>query len=249
MLVNRVFYLTLTLIIAMLFKNNNSLAQDDYQEDIIVATTGDIKITFIGHGTLMLTFKNKAIHVDPVSKEGDYTKLPKADIVLITHQHYDHLDTNAVAACSRASTHVIAPAICSALDDFTVMRNGDVLTIEGITIDAVPAYNIVHERAKGKPFHLKGEGNGYIVTFGDKKVYIAGDTENIPEMKALKNIDIAFLPMNLPYTMTVEMVADAAKTFQPKILYPYHYGDTDPSKLVDLLKDTPQIEVRIRNMQ
>jgi L-ascorbate metabolism protein UlaG (beta-lactamase superfamily) len=104
-------------------------------------------------------------------------------------------------------------------------------------------------RDNGEPFHVKGTCNGYVVKFGDKRVYIAGDTENVPEMKALKDIDIAFLPMNLPYTMTPEMVADAAKAFKPKILYPYHYGDTDISKIVDLMKDEKEVEVRIRKMK
>jgi L-ascorbate metabolism protein UlaG (beta-lactamase superfamily) len=104
-------------------------------------------------------------------------------------------------------------------------------------------------RAPGSPFHPQGVGNGYIITFNDTKVYIAGDTENIPEMKQLAGIDVAFLPMNLPYTMTPEMVADAARAFRPKILYPYHFGDTDTSKLTELLKDSPEIEVRIRDMQ
>jgi L-ascorbate metabolism protein UlaG (beta-lactamase superfamily) len=104
-------------------------------------------------------------------------------------------------------------------------------------------------RSENSPFHPKGEGNGYILTFGDKRVFVAGDTENTPEMKILKNIDVAFLPMNLPYTMTPEMVADAARTFKPKVLYPYHFGNTDTSKLVELLKDNPEIEVRIRNLK
>ena len=129
-----------------------------------------------------------------------------------------------------------------------VMNNGDVKTIEGLKIEAFPAYNIVHKRDDGQPFHPKGIGNGYIITFGDKRVYVAGDTENIPEMKGLKGIDIAFLPMNLPYTMTPEMVADAARTFNPKILYPYHYGETDTSRLLSLLKDS-KIEIRIRKMK
>ena len=128
------------------------------------------------------------------------------------------------------------------------MNNGDVKTIEGLTIKAVPAYNIIHKRDTGQPFHPKGDGNGYIITFGDKNVYVAGDTENIPEMKKLKGIDIAFLPMNLPYTMTPEMFADAAKSFKPKILYPYHYGETDTPKLLALLKDSG-IDVRIRKMK
>ena len=130
------------------------------------------------------------------------------------------------------------------------MQNDDVKTVEGLKIEAVPAYNIVHKRSGGQPFHPKGQGNGYIITFGDKRVYVAGDTENTPEMKSLKNIDIAFLPMNLPYTMTPEMVADAAKAFEPKILYPYHYGRTDPQKLIELLQDSKKnIEVRIREMR
>ena len=129
------------------------------------------------------------------------------------------------------------------------MNNGDVKTVQGLKIEAVPAYNIVHMRSKETPFHPKGIGNGYVITFGDKRVYVAGDTENVPEMKGLREIDIAFLPMNLPYTMTPEMVADAAKAFKPRIFYPYHYGKTDTSKLVDLLKDTGEIEVRIRKMR
>ena len=118
-----------------------------------------------------------------------------------------------------------------------------------VSFEAVPAYNIVHERASGEPFHPRGDGSGYIITFGDKRVYVAGDTENVPEMKKLKNIDIAFLPMNLPYTMTPEMVADAARAFRPKILYPYHFGKTDTSELVRLLAAEESIEVRIRKME
>jgi L-ascorbate metabolism protein UlaG (beta-lactamase superfamily) len=129
-----------------------------------------------------------------------------------------------------------------------VMRNGDVQTVAGIPVEAVPAYNLIHKRENGQPFHPKGAGNGYVLTFGDTRLYIAGDTENIPEMKALQDIAIAFLPMNLPYTMTPEMVAEAAKAFRPRILYPYHYGNTDVSKLVELLKGEKKIEVRIRKM-
>lgn len=128
------------------------------------------------------------------------------------------------------------------------MNNGDVKSVQGLTIEAVPAYNIVHMRSEGNPFHPKGNGNGYVITFGDKKVYVAGDTENIPEMKQLKGIDIAFLPMNLPYTMTPEMAADAARGFQPKILYPYHFGETDVAKLQALLKDEKGIEIKLRKM-
>ena len=111
------------------------------------------------------------------------------------------------------------------------MKNGDRRTLQGFEVEAVPAYNIVHKRPDGNPFHPKGQGNGYVITFGGKRIYVAGDTEPIPEMAALKDIDIAFLPMNLPYTMSPEMTAEAARTIRPKILYPYHYGDTDTGRL------------------
>jgi L-ascorbate metabolism protein UlaG (beta-lactamase superfamily) len=130
-----------------------------------------------------------------------------------------------------------------------VLNNGDSLIFEGIEIDAVPAYNIKNMRSEGNPFHPRGEGNGYVIHFGDKKVYVAGDTEDIPEMSKLKDIDIAFLTMNLPYTMTPGMVANAAKMFHPRILYPYHFGNTDTSKLLDLMKDQNTTEVRIRNLK
>ena len=129
------------------------------------------------------------------------------------------------------------------------MRNGESRDVVGITVSAVPAYNLVHVRDSGEPFHPKGQGNGYVIDFAGTKVYVAGDTENTPEMKALKMIDVAFLPMNLPYTMTPEMVADAVKAFRPRILYPYHYGETEVSKLLDLLKDVEGVEVRVRNMK
>jgi L-ascorbate metabolism protein UlaG (beta-lactamase superfamily) len=220
------------------------------EEDIIKTEQGDLKITFIGHGTLMFTWQGRVIHVDPVSRETDYTKLPKADLVLITHEHGDHLDPKALDMICRPETQIVLTKICAErVASGLVMKNGDVRTVDDLKIEAVPAYNIVHKRPDGAPFHPKGSGNGYVVTFGKTRVYIAGDTENIPEMKDLKKIDIAFLPMNLPYTMTPEMVADAAKAFEPKILYPYHYGQTDPNELVRLLADNKNIEVRIRKMQ
>lgn len=225
-------------------------AQEAFEKDVIKTTTGDLEITFIGHGTLMLKFGGKVIHVDPFSRLTDYAKLPKADLVLITHEHQDHLDLAALQGIRTKDTKVVLSATAAEkVPDGIAMKNGDVQKVLGITVEAVPAYNLVHKRENGQPFHPKGQGNGYILTFGDKRVYIAGDTENTPEMKALKNIDLAFLPMNLPYTMTPEMVADAAKTFKPKVLYPYHYGETDTAKIVGLLKDAKDIEVRIRKMK
>jgi L-ascorbate metabolism protein UlaG (beta-lactamase superfamily) len=224
-------------------------AQGSFETDTIATSQGDLKITFIGHGTLMFGFGGKVIHVDPWGKQADYSKLPKADLILITHEHPDHLDADVVKQIKTDKTAILLTKTCfDKLKTGQVMGNGDKQTVDGLEIEAVPAYNLVHMRQPGQPFHPKGVGNGYIITFGDKKVYVAGDTENTPEMKALKGIDVAFLPMNLPYTMTPEMVADAAKAFKPKILYPYHTGDTDLSKLTDLMKDTQEVEVRLRKM-
>jgi L-ascorbate metabolism protein UlaG (beta-lactamase superfamily) len=220
-----------------------------FETDVIATSGGDLTITFIGHGTLMFSYLGTTIHVDPWSKLADYSKLPKADIVLITHEHPDHLDPSALALITRKGTTTILTRSCRDMGiKGTVMANGDTMTVSGITIEAVPAYNIVNKRPDGRPYHPKGVGNGYILTFGGTRVYVAGDTENTPEMKKLQRIDIAFLPMNLPYTMTPEMVADAALAFKPKILYPYHFGDTETSRLVKLLKGHPEIEVRIRKM-
>lgn len=220
------------------------------ESDTVKTSKGDVVITFLGHATLMMTYGGKTLHIDPVSTEADYAKLPKADLILISHDHYDHMDLKAVNAIKTPATKIVGnPDVGRQIPGTIVLKNGESQTVDGLKIEAVPAYNIKHMAAPGKPFHPKGVGNGYVVTFGDKRIYLAGDTENIPEMKQLKDIDIAFLPMNLPYTMTPEMVADAAGMFQPKVLYPYHYGDTDTAKLLMLLKGEKGIEVRIRKMQ
>ncbi|NIO29778.1 MAG: MBL fold metallo-hydrolase [Candidatus Latescibacteria bacterium] len=225
------------------------IAKEPFEKDVIQTSAGDLEITFIGHGTLMFTFGGKIIHIDPFSRLADYSKLPKADLIFITHHHGDHLDLKALKEMRTKKTVVVLTETCAEkVEGAIIMKNGDVRMVDGIKVEAVPAYNLVHKRDSGQFYHPKGEGNGYVLTFGDKRVYIAGDTENTPGMKALKNIDCAFLPMNLPYTMTPEMVADAVSAFQPKVLYPYHYGDTDTSKLVELLKDNKDIEVRIRKM-
>jgi L-ascorbate metabolism protein UlaG (beta-lactamase superfamily) len=221
-----------------------------FETDGVKTSDGELEITFIGHGTLMFKYNGKIIHVDPWTNLADYTQLPKADIILLTHHHRDHLDTKALEQVRTTNSRLVLTEICAkSVAGGIVMKTGDVQNLDGFQIEATPAYNVVHMRKPGVPFHPKDEGNGYVVTFGDTRVYVAGDTENIPEMKQLKGIDVAFLPMNLPYTMTPEMVTDAALAFQPKILYPYHFGDTDTTKLVDLLKDHPEIDVRIRNMQ
>lgn len=223
-----------------------------FEEDTFKTSKGDIKISFIGHGTLMFTLKSKVIHIDPFSRLADYSGLPKADLVLITHHHRDHLDLEALKLIIPANKiPIIAPSKCAEKIELKsiIMNNGDKKEVMGLIIEAIPAYNVKHKRDSGDPYHMKGEGNGYVITIGDTRIYIAGDTENIPEMSNLGKIDIAFLPMNLPYTMTPEMVADAAKTIKPKVLYPYHFGKTETSKIIELLEKEKDIKVRIRKMK
>jgi len=230
--------------------STSAIAQQLFEKDVLQTSEGEIEITFIGHGSLLFTYNGKVIYVDPYSKLADYSKLPKADLIFLTHAHRDHLDPEALAKIQTEKTTMVVAEICaSQIKGAAVMKNGETVNFDGLKVEAVPAYNLIHKRDNGQPFHQKGEGNGYIIIFGDKRVYIAGDTENIPEMKALRDIDCAFLPMNLPYTMTPEMVADATRIFKPAILYPYHYGETDPAKLVELLETEKDVDIRIRKMQ
>ncbi|MEZ5072995.1 MAG: MBL fold metallo-hydrolase [Bacteroidales bacterium] len=220
--------------------------------DTETTSGGPLDLFFVGHGTLMFKYDGKVIHVDPVMAEADYATLPDADLILVTHQHGDHLDMTAIGHILKNGTELVMTQACmDQLEnvDARVMKNGDRTTLQGIAIEALPAYNVAHTRPDGNPFHPKGQGNAYLLTFGDTRVLVGGDTENIPELKALKDIDIAFLPMNLPYTMTPAMVADLARAMKPGILYPYHFGETDTGQLVDLLKDEPDIQVRIRELQ
>ncbi|HEY6000322.1 MAG TPA: MBL fold metallo-hydrolase [bacterium] len=219
------------------------------EKDLLKGPAGDLEVTFVGHGSLILSAGGVVVHVDPWGKLADYGALPKADVVLVTHEHQDHLDPKAIAAVCKASTRVIASAAAVAqIPGAAAMANGDQAVAAGVPIEAVPAYNLRHEREPGVPYHPKGRGNGYVLTMAGLRIYVAGDTENVPEMKALAGVDVAFLPMNVPYTMTPEMAADAALMVRPKILYPYHFGETDTSRLAALLKDHPEIEVRIRRM-
>jgi L-ascorbate metabolism protein UlaG (beta-lactamase superfamily) len=212
-------------------------------------TYGKNKLTirFLGHATLMLDFNGTIIHVDPTAAYLKGVDAPKADIILITHEHGDHLDPGQIAKLSRDDTQIVAnPAVAGKLKKGLVMKNGEKREVKGIPIEAVPAYNTT----KGhEGFHPKGRDNGYILTLGTKRVYIAGDTEDIPEMAALKNIDIAFLPVNQPYSMTPAQAARAAAMFTPKILYPYHFSSTDPAAIETALKQVKGVEVRLRDMQ
>jgi len=225
------------------------LSAQDFQKDIIETQGGDLTITFIGHGTIMFEHQGKVIHVDPWKRLADYSKLPKADAILITHEHGDHLDPEAIKAIETETTDILLTQKCfDQINKGKVINNGDYDLAAGFPVEAVPAYNILAKRGNGKPYHPKGEGNGYVITFSDTRVYVAGDTEYIPEMEKLLDIDIAFLPMNLPYTMDPELMAIAAKAVDPKILYPYHFGDTKTEELITLLMGTG-IDVRIRAMK
>ncbi len=224
-------------------------AQARHEKDVIPTSQGGLEITFLGHGSLMMAFGGQTVHVDPYGAVADYAALPKADLVLVTHEHSDHLDPAALKTIIKPDTVIVAAKACTArLPGAVILANGETRTVLGLAVETVPAYNIAHKRPDGDPFHPKGAGNGYVITFGDKRIYIAGDTENTPEMKALAAIDVAFLPMNLPYTMSPDEVADAARAFRPGVLYPYHYGDTDASRLVKLLQGEKTIEVRVRKL-
>jgi L-ascorbate metabolism protein UlaG (beta-lactamase superfamily) len=224
-------------------------SQDMPATDKVNTSAGVVEIYFIGHGSLMFGINNFFIYIDPVRSSGSYEKLPKGDLILVTHEHGDHLDPDLINNLRKDGTILLCNAK-SAQSVFwaQTMKPGESKQIKAVTVEAVQAYNIKNVRPDGQAYHPKGDGNGYILNIGDKRFYIAGDTENTPEMKALKNIDVAFLPMNLPYTMTPEMVADGARAFKPSILYPYHYGNTNTADIVNLLKDTG-IEVRIRNLK
>ncbi|MFO7892114.1 MAG: MBL fold metallo-hydrolase [Longimicrobiales bacterium] len=238
------------LLLPLAFPPTNASAQETFQQDVLPTSEGDLTITFVGHGTLHFRLGDRVIHVDPVSREADYAAMPDADVILVTHEHGDHLDPDAIAEIRTPDTEIVVSASCAGrLEGATVMENGETRTVGGFLVEAVPAYNIVNVRDSGQPYHPKGNGNGYVIHFGDTRVYVAGDTENTPEMKALQDIDVAFLPMNLPYTMTPEMVADAARALRPRVLYPYHYGNTDPGELVQLLEGEEGIEVRVREMR
>jgi len=240
-------------ILIMLFAGLTGTSQTNqaknFETDTYETSKGPLKITFIGHGTLMIEAGNQVVHIDPVLREADFSKLPKADLILVTHEHFDHLDKKAIAMISNPGTKIILSKSCKGLvDNGIVLLNGEQKSFGNWGIEAVPAYNLLNKRPEGLPFHPKGNGNGYVISYGGKRIYVAGDTENIPEMGNLKKIDVAFLPMNLPYTMTPQMVADGAKSFMPVVLYPYHYGETNPQLLIDLLKSTP-IKVVIRKMK
>ena len=226
--------------------------QAQQQTDEFTTKSGKkVRFTCIKHASIQINYNGLEIQVDPVGKgmkpETDYSQFPKADIILVTHEHHDHFDSDAIAQLTKASTKIyLNPAVHKMFGSGKALKNGDKVKIANdITIEAVPAYNTTPGREK---FHPKGRDNGYILTLDGMRIYIAGDTEDIPEMANIKDISIAFLPCNQPYTMTIEQAANAAKIIKPKVLFPYHYNDTPVNKLTPQLSKEG-IRVLVRNYQ
>lgn len=237
-----IFFLTITLFFTHL------LIAGDYEKDTFLTDSGkEVTITFIKHGSLMLTYEGRHIQVDPVTLFAQYSTFPKADYILVTHEHGDHLDAQAIDTLTQEDTRLILnPSSREILGKGEEIRNGERLQLtDDILLEAVPAYNTTPGREQ---YHPRHRDNGYILTIDGLRIYIAGDTEDIPEMRELKEIDIAFLPVNQPYTMTVAQAVRAAKMFTPKVLYPYHFGETDVKPIKEQLKESG-IDVRIRKME
>ncbi len=231
-----------------------AVAADLPTEDKIATSEGDLVIHPIHHAAMWFAWNKKTILIDPAPRPGgtdadvtaEYAELPPPDLILITHEHGDHFNVAILEAVAGSGTPIVAPqSVFDKMPDdlqtkTLVLRNGDSTTLDGVGIQAVPAYNITKDRLK---YHPQGRDNGYVLAFGATRVYVAGDTEDTPEMRALTNIDAAFLPMNLPYTMTVEQAADAVKAFKPTIVYPYHYGDSDVEKFKELVGSAADVRL------
>lgn len=223
------------------------------QSDVMETAKGTLRLTPLYHGSVMLEFGGKVIYVDPWS-QADFTGLPQADMIVISHTHADHMDPAQIKALKKDSTIIVtSEAVNDTLNgccgEVETIRNGEKKTIRDIEIEGVAMYNLVFGPAPGKPWHHKGIGNGYVVNFGGTLVYFSGDTECTPEMKALKNIAVAFVAMNPPRTMPVAEAAACVKEFRPRIVYPYHYRGQNTAEFADLLKGTPGVEVRLRKLE
>ena len=224
------------------------MAQQRETDKFETASGKTVKITCIKHASIMMEYDGKAIYFDPVTRlepQTDFTSWPKANYIFVTHEHFDHFDSMALTELRRNYTVIYTNHnVYAQWGSGFVMANGDKAEVdENITVEAVPAYNTT---AGHEQYHPKGRDNGYILTIENLRIYVAGDTEDIPEMADIKDIDIAFLPCNQPYTMTAEQLARAAKTIKPKVLFPYHYSDT-PIRKVSILLAGSGIDVRIRS--
>jgi L-ascorbate metabolism protein UlaG (beta-lactamase superfamily) len=219
-------------------------AQPARQTQTFETRVGIVKITPIYHASLLIEAAGKNIYVDP-AKPANFSGLPPADLILITDIHADHMDPNSISQISKAGTEIFAPpAVVETVSTAHPISNGETITWGGWSIEAIPMYNIKRGPSPGTLYHPKGRGNGYVLTYGGERFYFSGDTENIPEMRALRNIDVAFVCMNLPYTMPPDEAAEAVKAFHPKIVIPYHYRGSDLSVFKNDLQGTG-IEVRL----
>lgn len=215
--------------------------------DRLPAEGGDIEVRPIQHGSLLLSFGGQHIFIDPWSS-GPLPSEPKADLILITDIHGDHLDPPGIEKVKGDNTIFVGPAaVAEQLPGTLVLANGQKQQFAGVSVEAVPMYNIARGPADGELRHPPGRGNGYILTLGGKRVYVSGDTACTPEMRALKNIDVAFVCMNMPYTMPPEEAAECVAAFKPKIVYPYHFRGSDLQKFQEPLAQLEGVEVRIRS--
>ena len=230
---------------------STACGQQTFEVDEFTTKSGKtVRFHALVHASIRIEYDGREIEIDPVRKLGnktiDYTAMPKADFVFVTHEHGDHFDKEAIKLLSKEGTQLIMNKRCADMyGPCGVLGNYQSATFDDIKVDAVSAYNMTEGRTQ---FHPKGRDNGYILTIDGLRIYIAGDTEDIPEMSKVKNIDIAFLPCNQPYTMTTEQLVRAAKVIKPKVLFPYHYGQTDVSGIASQLKGTG-IDVRIRHYE
>lgn len=214
------------------------------QTQTFSTSAGPVKITPLYHASLLIEGGDRRIYVDP-AKPANFNGLPSADLILITDIHGDHMDTDSISAISKSGTQIMAPpAVVKTVTTASPISNGETRKWDGWTIEAIPMYNLKRGPSAGMLYHDKGRGNGYVLTYGGKRFYFSGDTENIPEMRALKSIDVAFVCMNLPYTMPPDEAAEAVKAFHPKVVIPYHYRGSDLSVFQKDLQGTG-IEVRI----
>lgn len=226
-------------------------AQQRPEADHIKIGNSDLTIQPIYHATLALSWNGTMAYVDPTGGAEAFKGLADPDLILITHAHGDHLDVETLQALNTEGVPMVVPqAVADKLpeafsEQLVIMDNGDSTSQQGLPIKAMPMYNLP---PGPDTYHPKGWGNGYVVHFGDQKVYLSGDTEGIDEMRSLQNVDVAFVCMNLPYTMDVEQAADAVLDFAPDIVYPYHYRGQDTDKFQQLVNEkNDQIEVRLRD--
>ncbi len=220
------------------------LAYSATQAQVFPTSAGPVSITPLNHASTLIEAGGKVIYLDP-AKPANFSGQPKADLILITDIHGDHMDPGSIQEISKAGTEILAPpAVVQTVTSAKPIANGETKTWQDWTIEAIPAYNLKRGPAPGKFFHDKGRGNGYVLTYGGKRFYFSGDTEGTSEMRALKNIDVAFVCMNLPYTMPPEEAAEAVKAFHPKIVIPYHYRGSDLTVFQKGLEGTG-IEVRL----